>query len=416
MKKIILIFEDTGFRDLLPLSYLRPVYELRTGIFSLLSKIERSFKGSEFYLTCRKYLEENYREKKKDYRINLLPEAGDVLMINGRVLMNRDLRSQIGKLQAGEALVSDKNFIAGIINADKLNKIYDEDFLPHFDDIHFKEKEIEAGIIQYPWDLINYNAKEIENDFKTLKKYSGNMKTAVHPKFKKVELQHKKSIHIGKDVKIEPFVFIDASEGPVYIDENVHIMSNSVIKGPVYIGRNSIIKANSTIYHGASIGKYSKVGGEVEDSIIHSYSNKQHGGFLGHSYLGSWVNLGAGTNNSDLKNNYGNITVTLNGKKIDTGLRFLGLIMGDHSKSAIGTKFNTGTVCGVMCNVFGNGFPPKFIPSFTWGCIDEMSVFDIDKSIELARIVTARRNVEFTESDEKLLRQVFELSEKERKY
>ncbi|MFZ6033522.1 MAG: putative sugar nucleotidyl transferase [Melioribacter sp.] len=416
MKKIILIFEDTGFRDLLPLSYLRPVYELRTGIFSLLSKIEYSFAGSEIYLTCRKYLEENYREKKKNYRINLLPEAGEALMINGRVLMNRKLRSEISKLQTGEALVSGKNFIAGIIDADNLKKIYDSDFLPQFDNFKFNEKEIETELIQYPWELINYNGKEIETDFKTLLKYSGKIKTAVHPKFKKVELQHKKSIHIGKDVKIEPFVFIDASDGPVYIDENVHIMSNSMIKGPAFIGRNSIIKANSTIYHGASIGKYSKVGGEVEDSIIQSYSNKQHGGFLGHSYLGSWVNLGAGTNNSDLKNNYGGITVNLNNKKIDTGLRFLGLIMGDHSKSAIGTKFNTGTICGVMCNVFGNGFPPKFIPSFTWGCIDEMSVFDIDKSIELARIVTARRNVEFTESDEKLLRKVFELSEIERKY
>lgn len=416
MKKIILIFEDTGFRDLLPISYLRPVYELRSGILSLLSKIEYAFDESEIYLFCRKYLEENYREKKKNYRINLLPKTGEVVLLNGRVLMNRKLQQEIGKLQVGEALMSSEDLIAAAIDADNIKNIFDEEFLPHFDNAKFKFKTIEAEIIKHPWDLIINNGKEIENDFKLIQKRAKKVRATVHPKFKKVELQNKKLIHIDKGVKIEPFVFVDASEGPVFIDENVHIMSNSVIKGPVFIGRNSIIKANSTIYQATSIGQYSKVGGEVIESIIHSYSNKQHGGFLGHSYLGSWVNLGAGTNNSDLKNNYGNITVTLKNKKVDTGLRFLGLIMGDHSKSAIGTKFNTGTICGVMCNVFGYGFPPKFIPSFTWGCINEMTTFDIDKSIEIARIVTARRNIEFTESDEKLLRQVFELSKEERKY
>ncbi|MGK9475937.1 putative sugar nucleotidyl transferase [Melioribacter sp. OK-6-Me] len=416
MKKIILIFEDTGFLDLLPISYLRPVYELRSGILSLLSKIEYAFEGSEIYLFCRKYLEENYREKKKNYRINLLPETNEVVLLNGRVLMNRKLHQEIGKLQVGEALKYDEDLIAAVIDAGNIKNIFDEEFLPHFDNVKFKFKAIETEIIKYPWDLVNSNGKEIENDFKLLQKRSKKVRSAVHPKFKKVELQHKKLIHIDKGVKIEPFVFVDASEGPVFIDENVHIMSNSVIKGPVFIGRNSIIKANSTIYQATSIGQYSKVGGEVAESIIHSYSNKQHGGFLGHSYLGSWVNLGAGTNNSDLKNNYGTITVTLNNKKIDTGLRFLGLIMGDHSKSAIGTKFNTATVCGVMCNIFGDGFPPKFIPSFTWGGVNERTLFEIEKSIEVARIVTARRNVEFTETDEKLLRKVFELSKDERKF
>jgi UDP-N-acetylglucosamine diphosphorylase/glucosamine-1-phosphate N-acetyltransferase len=158
-----------------------------------------------------------------------------------------------------------------------------------------------------------------------------------------------------------------------------------------------------------------KVGGEVEGSIIHSFSNKQHDGFLGHAYLGMWVNLGADTNNSDLKNNYGNVKVYVNGAMVDSGSMFVGLTMGDHAKSGINTMFNTGTVVGVSSNVFGSDFPKKYVPSFAWGGADGMTVYDVDRSIEVARRVMARRKVAMTEEDAQLLREVFRRTEDERR-
>jgi UDP-N-acetylglucosamine diphosphorylase/glucosamine-1-phosphate N-acetyltransferase len=151
-----------------------------------------------------------------------------------------------------------------------------------------------------------------------------------------------------------------------------------------------------------------KVGGEVEGAIIHSFSNKQHDGFLGHAYLGMWVNLGADTNNSDLKNNYGTVKVVIDGTQVDTGSMFMGLVMGDHSKSSINSMFNTGTVVGVSSNVFGSGFPPKSVPSFAWGGSEGMTTYEIERALDVARRVMGRRKVELTKAEEAVLRSVFE--------
>jgi len=157
-----------------------------------------------------------------------------------------------------------------------------------------------------------------------------------------------------------------------------------------------------------------KVGGEVEDTIIHPYSNKQHSGFLGHSYLGSWINLGADTNNSDLQNNYGSIKVQVNGRHIDSGKQFVGLMMGDHSKTAINTMFNTGTVVGFSSNVYGAGFPPKFISSFGWGGSESMKEYKLSKAIETAKAVFARRDKEFKKEDEEMFETIFNLTQEDR--
>ncbi|MDZ7763050.1 MAG: hypothetical protein U5K00_01300 [Melioribacteraceae bacterium] len=180
---------------------------------------------------------------------------------------------------------------------------------------------------------------------------------------------------------------LDASEGPIFIDDDAQIFPNSYIVGPVYIGKKSLVKANTQIYHDTTIGPVCKVGGEIENSIIHSYSNKQHEGFLGHAYLGSWINIGASSNNSDLKNDYGKIKVLLNGNEIDTGLQFVGLIMGDHSKCAINSAFNTGTIVGVSCNIYGAGFPDRYIPSFSWGGSEGFREYHLRKAVEVAKIV-----------------------------
>ncbi|MBI4810593.1 MAG: transferase, partial [Ignavibacteriales bacterium] len=222
-------------------------------------------------------------------------------------------------------------------------------------------------------------------------------------------------IIIGKGSKIKPGAVLDAEKGPIIIGINVTIMPNAVIEGPVFIGDNSIIKIGAKIYHGTSIGKWCKVGGEVEASIIQSYSNKQHDGFLGHSYLGSWINIGADTNTSDLKNNYGTVRVYVNGKMIDSGLQFVGLTMGDHSKSGINTMFDTGTVVGISSNIYGSGFPSKFIPSFAWGGEKQFTAYDLEKSIDTMKKVMARRNVNLTASYEKLVRKIFKDTMEERK-
>jgi UDP-N-acetylglucosamine diphosphorylase/glucosamine-1-phosphate N-acetyltransferase len=192
-------------------------------------------------------------------------------------------------------------------------------------------------------------------------------------------------------------------------------MSQSVIQGPAYIGKNSIVKIGAKIYHETTVGEVCKVGGEIENAIFQSYSNKQHDGFLGHAYLGRWVNLGAATNNSDLKNNYAKISVKHNGRVVDTGLQFLGLIMGDHSKTAIGTLFNTGTIVGVSSNIFGAGFQPRAIPSFAWGGSEFIKEYKLEKALEVAEIVMSRRNKKLTDAMKTLFSDVFKFTEHERK-
>src|SRR5690606_16982746 len=184
--------------------------------------------------------------------------------------------------------------------------------------------------------------------------------------------------------------------------------ANAVSEGPCFIGDHSVIKIGAKSYGQTAIGRWCKVGGEVENSIILGYSNKQHDGFLGHSCLGAWVNLGADTNTSDLKNNYGSVRVLLNGREVNSGRMLLGSLIGDHSQTGINTMLNTGTVIGVSANIFGGGFPPREIPSFAWGGSGGFEPFRPEKAIELARTVTARRGIDFTDADKRLLMQVWE--------
>ncbi|OPX32048.1 hypothetical protein B1H10_08075 [candidate division KSB1 bacterium 4484_188] len=220
----------------------------------------------------------------------------------------------------------------------------------------------------------------------------------------------KENVHIAAGARVMPGVVLNAESGPIYIDQGAVVMPNAVLEGPLYLGKKSRIKIGAKIYQDTTIGPVCKVGGEVEGSIIHSYSNKQHDGFLGHSYLAEWVNIGADTNNSDLKNTYGEITVFLNGSPVKTGKRFVGLIMGDHSKTGINTMLNTGTIVGVNCNVYGAGFPPKFIPSFSMGGSSGFREYNFEKALEVAEIVMSRRQVKFSEKHKNMFRAARELA------
>ncbi|HSP89115.1 MAG TPA: GlmU family protein [Ignavibacteriaceae bacterium] len=411
------IFEDKKASNFLPLTYSRAVYDLICGYSSLKDKLFRLFPSLNHTLHCRTFLQNISAQTNPGVLINSI-EDDECLFINGRILADNSFVKNISKKKKENIVfVSGDNVIAAFLSGPKLtslkNNFKDCIDIENFDGIPIEE--IETKTVNYIWDIINLNGKELTKDFenhfnkrkKKKQKISGKIFDGVH-------LVNKKEIIIEKGAVVKPGVVIDASNGPVFIDKNAEIFPNAVIEGPVYIGESTKIKSAATIYMNTSIGNVCKVGGEVEDSIMMSYSNKQHAGFIGHSYLGSWVNLGADTNNSDLKNNYSTVKAYVNGEMIDSRSQFLGLIIGDHSKSAINTMFNTGTSVGFSCNIFGSGFPDKFVPSFTWGGAEGSKVYDVEKCIKTAKIVMQRRNKFMSEDEENLFRKIFELTGKQR--
>jgi len=409
----ICIYEDEKYSNFYPLSYTRPVYELVCGINSLMEKVIRVSSGLKVALYCRQYLEATLKHQYPDAEINNIND-NQCLFINGRVLASEDL-SKIVLEDSEDCIYKSGSEIAAVrLSKKNLTKAKHNltGILKFESFLDLPEKTVDVKLYNYLWEMISDNGSEIVKYTEELTK--DNSAFTDPQDFEGVNFVNANKIFIKNNVTIKPGVVIDATNGAVYIDENVFIYPNAVIEGPVYIGKDSKIKIGAAIYENVSIGSNCKIGGEVEDAIILSYTNKQHAGFIGHSYIGSWVNLGADTNCSDLKNNYSAVKVKLHGESIDTGMQFLGLIIGDHSKSAINTMFNTGTIIGIFSNIFGAGFPPKFIPSFSWGGADGMKTYDLNKCINTAKIVFGRRNREFTSDDEKLLETVFSLTKEER--
>ena len=407
----ICIFEDSKYPNFYPLSYSRPVYDLVCGARTLKEKIIAEFAGTEVSLHCREYLEALTKSSNPELSVNEIKDD-KCLFINGRVLCNGELKTI--PLKEDCIYKSGEDITAVRLSGDNLEKVKNNlsDVL-NFEDLSgLPVVNVNVKTVNYIWDLISENGKQLSYDIKFL---TGQDKSYKSPKnFPAVNFVNPEQVFIGQNVTIKPGVVIDATRGSVLIDDNTFIFPNAVIEGPVYVGKNSKIKTGAAIYENVSIGNVCKVGGEVEDAIIMSYSNKQHAGFIGHAYLGSWVNLGADTNCSDLKNNYSTIRVKLNGKSIDTGSQFLGLISGDHSKSAINTMFNTGTIVGFASNIFGAGFPDKYIPSFSWGGAEGISTYDLRKGMETAKIVMKRRDIDFSAEDEKLFKYIFDLTASER--
>jgi UDP-N-acetylglucosamine diphosphorylase/glucosamine-1-phosphate N-acetyltransferase len=403
MTESLCIFEGVLYERLQPLVYMRPTWDLRCGIFTIREKIQRCYPGVPLHLHCRTYIAVN--------TVN----AGSCLFVNGRVLADEGFAAQV-PLQGEDTLYVDgESIVAARVSGSKLarlrNRLTGVFDYPDFDGLI--RKEVKVTMVRYPWDLVANNGAQIRSDFAALTagmsaKITGKVYDGVH-------LLNPDAICIDAGAKVKPGVVLDAEGGPIYIAKNAKIFPNATIEGPAYIGEGSMIKIGAKIYEDTSIGPVCKVGGEVEASIIHSYSNKQHDGFLGHAYLCKWVNLGADTNNSDLKNNYSSVRVYINGEEIDSGSTFVGLTMGDHSKSAINTMFNTGTVVGVSSNVFGGGFPPKYLPSFSWGGAEALTTYDLTRSLEVARRVMGRRKVVMSAAEETLFRTVFELTSEERR-
>ncbi len=381
------------FLNFYPFSLSHPLWELRAGIFTI-KELWEKYLGKDVAVYSereyiQKYIEGLDRGKLKK------PGAGDIIICSN-YFPDTELANKVKELKEGEGIFdqSGKMVACGVSCESDA----------HFD--YFKKEIMNVKGLNYLFDVIDIIGEQINNEFQLIKQDN----EPILEEKSSVRLVQRERMRFGKNVRIEPFVVIDASEGSVFIDDNVHVLPFSYIKGPVYIGKNTLIKSHSRIYDGVSIGKVCKVAGEIEESIILGYSNKQHDGFLGHAFIGEWVNLGALTTNSDLRNNYGNVKIRIRDEVIDTGRRFLGLLMGDHSKSGITTMFNTGTVTGFSSNIFDAGFQDKFIPSFQWGRND---IYNLNKAMETARVVMKRRNMEFTDAHRDLFEYIFELRLKE---
>ncbi|MGM5632000.1 GlmU family protein [Apibacter raozihei] len=382
----IILFDGNEYSDLLPLTFTRPVAELRMGILTFTERWKKILQTEKVSFLTRKYLSAKYPVCIEDNN----------WFINPAYFPNLELILSIKNLQKGESLFSEGELIAS-------NLSY-EDFISG----NFGRKvEISPGSfhIQYPWDLFSYNRQAISYDFSLITQGRNSLQLSDTVKI----IGDPTRIFVEEGVLAE-HVILNTREGEIYLGKNAEIMEGSMIRGSLVMCEGAKIHMGSKVYGGTTIGPYSKIGGEVNNVVITGYSNKGHEGFLGNSVLGEWCNLGADTNSSNMKNNYAEVKCWNYTKQgfIKTGLQFAGLIMGDHSKAAISTQFNTGTVVGVSANIFVAGFPPHLIKSFSWGGKSESPLFQINKAFEVAERAMMRRGAELTETDKQILTYIYE--------
>ncbi len=402
----LVVFEDYGFKNLLPLVYTRPVFKLRCGFDALLHKIETAFDQPVDATLVRASLRDAFhaRNERPVIGIDAKTDSDDQLWINGRALMTAPF-----EIPANSAAWHGDTLVAARVNAataDKLanalleNKAHTLDALRELNDANVAHDL--AHIVDYPWNLVHANAAEITRQFATVEStHAGRIDDGVH-------MLNPQAIHIGSGSRLMPCTVLDAENGPIYIDDHVTVRPNVTIAGPCYIGSHCTIQSGANIRAGTSLGMWSKVGGEVEETIIHGYSNKQHDGFLGHSYIGEWVNLGADTVTSDLKNTYGNVQVPINGRLVDSEEMFVGSIIGDHTKTGINVALPTGCVIGFASNIFVSSYPPKFVGSFSWLTDEGPHVNDAKRALQVAHKVVARRKREMSEKEDALFLSIVE--------
>ncbi len=393
------IFDDEKRDNFYPLTLTRSTGDLRSGVLKLRQRILSYLDQDETNVVISKDLENIYKERHPDWNVNLITNE-DTIFINSRLRINDELLKMIRNLSNNTCLKKESAIIAARCKPEN-NEMDSNDLKNIFKDMK-AENLADAELWDYTWELIDHNKQMIKKDFIDFF-YERDNNFQADPG---VTIINPYNVWLGDKTEIAPGVIINAKQGPVIIDENAKIMENSIIMGPVFIGKKTVVKCGTKIYEGTSIGPVCKVGGEVEETIFQAYSNKQHDGFLGHSYLGEWVNIGAGTSNSDLKNNYQNVKSYLypNGELVDTGLKFLGTIIGDHTKTAINTTINTGTVIGVACKLFGNTMLNNIIHSFVWG--DVNNKYRLDKFFETAAIVKHRRGLGITANEKDLYTKV----------
>lgn len=390
-----ILFDDYSRHNLLPFTYTKPVCEIRIGILTIKEKWEKYLNTSLSFDT------QDYLGSKYDKHL-----TDDNCYVNGKICPNEELVSLISVLKTETAIKAGNDLIAYRTSSkDKID----------FEVLLNSAIEVSKNYISVKniWDIFSKNGDAIKQDFVLLTK--GKISKAL-PASNTV-IGNRNDVFLEDGAVVEASIF-NTKSGPVYIGKDAEVMEGSVVRGPFALCEHSALKLSTKVYGPTTIGPHSKVGGEINNSVVFGFSNKAHDGFLGNSVVGEWCNLGADTNNSNLKNNYGNVKL-FNYKKeemVDTGLQFCGLMMGDHSKCGINTMFNTGTVVGVGANIFGGGFPPTHIPSFTWGGADNMEVYRLDKMFETANRVYARRGLNMTDEEKQILSEVFTQTDKFRKF
>ncbi|MBK9981900.1 MAG: GlmU family protein [Saprospiraceae bacterium] len=389
----IILFDDESREQMLPLSYTRPVAELRTGIFTIRERWEKLLNGTASYITS-DYLSDRFPMILKD----------DNIVINGAVMPNDRLVRLIEQLEPNEALMNEGDLIAARLNRLQFENLFRDESIEEIIGLDLSDTPFIH--LAYPWDLFLYLRATIEYDYDLVTKGRTSQSIPSHNQVLALD-----NIFVEEGAQVT-CATLNAQSGPIYIGKNAQIMEGAVIRGPVTIGEGTIVKMGAKIYGPSAIGPDCRVGGEIKEVVILGHSNKAHDGYLGNSIIGEWCNLGAGTSVSNLKNNYSNVRMwDFNSQTMrDTGLQYLGTVMGDHSKAGIQTMFNTGTIVGVAANIFGEGYPPKVIPSFSWGGASGLTTHRLEDALETARKVISRREMNLTSEEEDILRHVFEIT------
>jgi len=392
----IILFDDNAHQTLLPLTFTRPVADLRIGILTIAEKWGK-YLNSSFSFHTQPWLQGKFP----------LQLSADNLFINGSVCPDDQLLDAIDSLPVGTALKYAEQLIAVKLNEDDAANFHHEVLFSRVVNV-----EHMPVVIKYPEDIFRKNDIELRKDFKLLTK--GRSSAAISST----------NVIIGNDFFAEEGAIADCStfnttNGPIYLANNTEVWEGTHIRGGFAICEHSQVKMGAKIYGATTVGPYSRVGGELNNAVIWGYSSKGHEGYLGNSVLGEWCNIGADSNNSNLKNNYEEVKLwdytTQRFRK--TGLQFCGLIMADHSKCAINTMFNTGTVVGVSANVFGAGFPRNFVPDFSWGGFQGLETYTVKKAFATAEKVFARReHRSFDEKEQHILKKAFELTEEFRRF
>lgn len=387
-----ILFDGPARNALLPFTFTRPVADILVGIMTIRQKWELHL-GSTTTTLTEEYLSDKYP----------MVELEGNVMINASFLPNAILAELVSNLEPNQAIFKKDEIIAFYTSENQ-----EEVDFETYDIIEYNDDCI---TIENTWDIFSKNDVAIREDFELL-----TQDRRSQPIPKSVNVIAPENVFIEEGAKLE-YVTLNASSGPIYIGKDTEIMEGSVIRGPFALCDNAQVKMASKIYGATTVGPYSRVGGEVKNVVIFAYSNKGHDGFLGDSVLGEWCNIGADSNNSNLKNNYEEVRLWSYETEgfAKTGLQFCGLMMGDHSKCGINTMFNTGTVVGVSANIFGSGFPRNFVPSFSWGGASGFTTYLTKKAFETARLVMSRRNVAFDEKEAAILEHVFEVTKKYRK-
>ncbi len=387
-----ILFDGPSRNNLLPFTFTRPVADIRIGILTIREKWEKVLDTTTTTVT-EDYLSDKYP----------MVELDENIMINASFLPNMELVEMLKNLKENHAIFKDEDVIAFFTK-----ETQEEVDLDAYEAIEFNNDVLK---IEHTWDIFSKNGDALQEDFNLLTK--GRQSQAIP---ETVHCINANNIFIEKGAKVEIAV-LNATNGPIYIGKNAEIMEACAIRGPFALCEKSTVKMGAKIYGPTTIGPYSTVGGEVSNSVIFGYSNKGHEGYLGNSVLGEWCNLGADTNNSNLKNNYAEVKLWDYNTEgfAKTGLQFCGLMMGDHSKCGINTMFNTGTVVGVNTNIFGSGFPRNFVPSFSWGGHKGFTTYLTKKAFEVAKVVMSRQSIEFTKQDVAILEHVFEETKKFRR-